>query len=120
MSITSVSTVAQAGNVLPIAGCVSQSEYNLVQQENHQLQAQLAAVQQENKENKIVAPGDMLFPEGSRHPSQSGRGALNQITPRLRNLADTDAKVTVSGYTDDTPIGPELQRQGIRDNLDLS
>ena len=38
--------------------------------------------------------------------------------PSLRGLQNT--KVVVDGYTDDVPVGPDLQRQGIINNIDLS
>jgi hypothetical protein len=36
------------------------------------------------------------------------------------SLACPTAKIVVYGYTDNTPVGPELQRAGINDNLTLS
>ena len=42
----------------------------------------------------------------------------NNVAPRLRGLPY--AKIVVYGYTDNTPVGPELQRAGINDNLTLS
>lgn len=101
---------------LMLSACVSQTEYyNRVAQQNMQLQAELTALQQQHK---IVEAGSLLFPEGGWQLSPSGRTALNELVPRLRSL--TDAKITVYGYTDNTPVGPDLQRQGILNNLDLS
>ena len=61
----------------------------------------------------------MLFPEGGFLLSQPGQTELaNNIAPKLRGLQN--AKVVVYGYTDNTPVGPALQRQGVPDNLVLS
>lgn len=43
---------------------------------------------------------------------------LNQYVPKLQNLQN--AKVVVYGYTDKLPVGPALQRAGIKDNINLS
>jgi hypothetical protein len=40
------------------------------------------------------------------------------MVPKLANLQN--AKVVVYGYTDNQPVGPQLQRAGINDNLTLS
>jgi chemotaxis protein MotB len=78
-------------------------------------QSQIAKMQQEQK---WVVAGDMLFPEGGYQLSASGKQALNQYVPRLQNLQN--AKVVVYGYTDNERVGPQLQRAGIANNIDLS
>lgn len=108
---------------LLVSACVSQSSYDALQAqnqqlqaENQQLQAQLTAAQ---REASFVEAGDLLFPPGGFELSPAGRAELaNNIAPKLRGL--TNAKVVVYGYTDNTPVGPELQRAGINDNLTLS
>ncbi len=101
---------------LMLGACVSQSAYDQVQAQNQQLQAQLA---QSRAEQKFVEAGDMLFPEGGFQLSQAGQAELaNNIVPKLQGLQN--AKVVVYGYTDNTPVGPALQRQGVPDNLVLS
>ncbi|MGA8550844.1 MAG: OmpA family protein, partial [Stellaceae bacterium] len=51
--------------------------------------------------------------------SPAGQAELtNNIVPKLANLQN--AKVVVYGYTDNQPVGPQLQRAGINDNLTLS
>jgi chemotaxis protein MotB len=103
-------------SVLLLSGCVSQQQYDAVVAENNQLKAQLA---QSQAEQKFVEAGDYLFPSGGFQLSPAGQAELaNSIVPKLKGLQN--AKVVVYGYTDNTPVGPELQRQGIRDNLDLS
>jgi len=84
--------------------------------QNQQLKAQLAALQ---AEQKFVEAGDLLFPSGGYQLSPAGQAELaNNIAPKLRNLQN--AKVVVYGFTDNAPVGPQLQRQGIPDNLVLS
>jgi len=101
---------------LLLGACVSQGAYNQLQGQNQQLQAQLT---QSRAEQKFVEAGDMLFPEGGFQLSQAGQAELaSNIVPKLRDLQN--AKVVVYGYTDNTPVGPALQRQGVPDNLVLS
>ena len=108
---------------LILGACVSQStydqlqaQYQQLQAQNQQLQAQLA---QSRAEQKFVEAGDMLFPEGGFQLSQAGQVELaTNIAPKLRGLQN--AKIVVYGYTDNTPVGSALQRQGIPDNLVLS
>jgi chemotaxis protein MotB len=99
-----------------LSACVSQQQYDAVVAENNQLKAQLA---QSQAEQKFVEAGDLLFPEGGFQLSPNGQAELaNNIVPKLRGLQN--AKVVVYGYTDNLPVGPALQRQGIPDNLVLS
>jgi chemotaxis protein MotB len=99
-----------------LSACVSQSQYDAAMAENQQLKAQLAALQ---AEQKYVEAGDYLFPSGGFQLSPAGQAELaNNIAPKLRGLKN--AKIVVYGFTDNVPVGPELQRQGIPDNLVLS
>jgi chemotaxis protein MotB len=115
INLTTVARIVPL-TALMLGACVSQSAYDQVQAQNQQLQAQLA---QSRAEQKFVEAGDMLFPEGSFQLSPAGRAELaNNIVPKLQGLQN--AKVVVYGYTDNTPVGPALQRQGVPDNLVLS
>ena len=108
---------------LLVSGCVSKSEYDAVvaqnqqlQAQNQQLQAQVAGLQ---REASFVEAADLLFPSGSYQLSPAGKAELtNNIVPKLTGLQN--AKIVVYGYTDNEPVGPQLQRQGINDNLTLS
>jgi chemotaxis protein MotB len=109
-------TAAICFGALILSACVSQTEYDAAVAQNQQLKAQLAGVQ---AEQKYVEAGDLLFPSGGYQLSPAGQAELaNNIAPRLRGLQN--AKVVVYGYTDNAPVGPALQRQGIPDNLVLS
>jgi chemotaxis protein MotB len=101
---------------LILSACVSQSQYDAAAAENQRLKAQLAAMQ---AEQKYVEAADYLFPSGGFQLSPAGQAELaNNIVPKLKGLQN--AKIVVYGYTDNVPVGPELQRQGIPDNLVLS
>jgi chemotaxis protein MotB len=119
--------VAAAGvaslTALMLSACVSQSAYDQQTAELQQARAQVAQLQAElaasKAEQDFVEAADLLFPSGGYRLSPAGQAELtNNIVPRLRNLQN--AKVVVYGYTDNTPIGPALQQQGIPDNLVLS
>ena len=65
----------------------------------------------------ITSSADYMFPSGGwQIPSDSP--VLNNIAPILSKLQNT--KIVVRGYTDNTPVGPQLQTIGIANNLDLS
>jgi chemotaxis protein MotB len=103
-------------SALILSACVSQSQYDAAAAENQQLKAQLAALQ---AEQKYVEAADLLFPPGGYQLTPAGQAELaNNVVPKLKGIQN--AKVVVYGYTDNTPVGPELQRQGIPDNLVLS
>jgi chemotaxis protein MotB len=101
---------------LILSACVSQSDYDTAVAQNQRLKAQLAGLQ---AEQKYVEAGDLLFPSGGYQLGPAGQAELaNNIAPKLRGLQN--AKVVVYGYTDNAPVGPDLQRQGIPNNLVLS
>jgi chemotaxis protein MotB len=105
-----------------VAGCVSQAAYNeqaaQLEQARAQAAAQRAEITKMQAENKWVMAGDLLFPAGGYELGPAGEAALSQYVPQLRSLQNT--KVVVYGFTDNVPIGPALQREGIVDNIDLS
>jgi chemotaxis protein MotB len=108
---------------LLLSACVSQSAYDDAMAENQHLKAQNEQLQGQiltlQAEASFVEAGDLLFPPGGFELSAAGKAELaNNIVPRLRGLPY--AKIVVYGYTDNTPVGPELQRAGINDNLTLS
>ena len=66
----------------------------------------------------FVEAGDLLFPSGGYQLSPAGKTELStNIVPKLTGLQN--AKVVVYGYTDSTPVGPQLKQQGINDKSDL-
>jgi chemotaxis protein MotB len=106
-----------------LTGCVVwKSDYDALQQQNQQLQQQLAASQQQvarlQSAIKYTVNSDLLFAPGSWTMKP---GAEKIIASFASKLAPTQQnKLLVSGYTDNTPIGPALQRQGVTSNQELS
>ena len=112
--VTTAGTLCLGAVIL--SACVSQSQYDAAVAENQQLKAQLAALQ---AQQKYVEAADYLFPSGGFQLSPAGQAELaNNIVPKLKGLQN--AKIVVYGFTDNVPVGPELQHQGIPDNLVLS
>jgi chemotaxis protein MotB len=122
---------AATGALIPLLGvmlsaCVSSSEYDALAAKNQRLESELAALHQENEgevvtlqqQHQWVEAADLMFPAGGWQLSPSGIEELNEIIPSLRNLTDT--KITVYGYTDNSPVGQSLVSQGIANNMDLS
>jgi chemotaxis protein MotB len=94
---------------LTLSACVSKSDYDAVVAENEALKAQ----------QNFVEAGDTLFPSGGYELTAAGQAELEKnLVPRLK--AYQNVKIVVYGYTDNTPVGPQLQQAGIPDNLVLS
>jgi chemotaxis protein MotB len=110
-------TIAVAIVALTLSGCVVwKSDYDKVVAENNQLKQQLAESQ---AQQTFVEAGDLLFPPGGFELSPAGQAELSKnIVPRLKSYKNV--KIVVYGYTDNAPVGPQLQKAGITDNLVLS
>ena len=119
-SMTRNRTVAAAAvpfAALLLSSCVSQQQYDAMVADNNKLKAQIAASQ---AQSSFVEAGDLLFPEGGYRLSPAGQADLaNNVVPKLR-AAPPNSKFVVYGYTDNLPVGPALQAQGIPNNLELS
>jgi chemotaxis protein MotB len=119
LALSGLATVA-------LAGCVSVQKYDALEQKYQQLQAQLGAelaadqaqIKMLQGELKITVVNEILFPEGGFTLNEKGQATLRKIVPALQGLQQT--KVIVDGYTDNVPVGPDLARFGISNNLDLS
>lgn len=64
----------------------------------------------ERGETVAVLPTDILFASGSADLTQEGIARLADVAERLRSEYP-GREVRVEGYTDDKPIGPNLQAQ---------
>jgi chemotaxis protein MotB len=65
----------------------------------------------------LTSSADAMFPSGGwQIPSNAP--LLSKMLPTLTKLQNT--KIVVGGYTDNVPIGSELQAKGVSNNLDLS
>ena len=112
-----------------LSACVSQSAYDQLQAQNQQLQQQNSALQAQVATDKAqicrlqgaikyTVNSDLLFPSGGWQMSDRGKQIIANMAAKLAPTQQN--KVLVSGYTDNAPIGPALQRQGITSNQDLS
>jgi len=94
---------------------VSQSKYDKVVAENQQLQAHVKRLQEAVK---YTVNSDLLFPSGGYELSDAGKETIAKVAQIL--APDQQEKLVVNGYTDNAPIGPALQNQGITSNQILS
>jgi len=105
-----------------LTGCVWKSDYDALQAQNQQLQSQLSASQQQVSRLlgaiKYVANSDLLFASGSWQLRPQGQQIIAGFAQKL--APTQQHHLVVSGYTDNAPIGPELRRQGVTSNQDLS
>jgi chemotaxis protein MotB len=113
-----------------LTGCVVwKSDYDALQAQNQQLQQQVASQQQQITADQAqisrltgaisyTVNSDLLFAPGSWQMSARGQQIIASFAQKLAPTQQN--KLLVSGYTDNTPIGPQLQRQGITSNQELS
>ena len=109
-----------------LSGCVSQKKYDALDQEYQQLQqsmnaevgAQKMQITRLQNAIKVNVNGELLFPSGGWQMSAQAQQTIAKMAAILAPQQTT--KISVNGYTDNTPIGPGLMRQGITSNLILS
>ena len=105
-----------------VSGCVWKSDYEKLQAQNQQLEQQVSRLSSEVSADKAqiarlvgaikyTVNSDQLFPSGSYQMSPQGQDIIAKFAARLAPTQQN--KLVVNGYTDNAPIGPELQRQGI-------
>ena len=94
-----------------------------------QSSADIAALKQEMDAGKVhvsrlqnaikyTVNSDLLFRSGSWEMSKEGQEIIAKLVPQLAPFQQ--AKLVVHGYTDNAPVGPALQQQGITSNAVLS
>jgi chemotaxis protein MotB len=105
-----------------LTACVTQQSYNSLDQAYSQLQQAYQGdeveIRQLQGELKITIKDKILFPEGGYKLNAKADQVLVKMAPTLSGFQNT--KVVVRGYTDNVGIGPELRKEGIGTNLDLS
>jgi chemotaxis protein MotB len=117
-----------AASVL-LSGCVSQSKYDALAAQNQQLQQQTTAMSAQLSADKAqigrlqgaikyTVNSDLLFPSGSWKMSPQGQDIIAKIAQNLAPFQQS--KIVVNGYTDNVPVGPALQQQGVTSNELLS
>lgn len=122
-----------AAAALALAGCVSQQTYDASQQKNAELekeyqdlnQSMSAEVGAKNMQItrmqdaiKVSINSELLFPSGGWEMPADAKVSIAKIAAVLAPHQTT--KIQVNGYTDSTPIGPGLMKEGITSNLILS
>jgi chemotaxis protein MotB len=116
------------GSVL-LSGCVWKGDYDKVVVQNQQLQQQNSADEQQIAADKAqisrlqgaikyTVNSDQLFAPGSWQMSNQGKQIIAKMASQLAPTQQN--KLLVTGYTDNAPIGPALQQQGITSNQVLS
>jgi chemotaxis protein MotB len=65
----------------------------------------------------LTSSADYLYPSGG-FELRPGAPVLSKMVPTFRQFQHTT--ITVIGYTDNTPVGPQLKAVGISDNTELS
>jgi len=118
---------------LALAGCVSEQTYNASQQKNAELEKQYQELNQTMSAEvgaknvqisrlqnaiKVSIDSELLFPSGGWEMPADAKGTIAKIAAVLAPYQTT--KIQVNGYTDSTPIGPGLMKEGITSNLILS
>jgi len=129
-----ISKLATAASVIPLtalllSACVSQSSYDALQAQYQQAQQQNAALSSQVAADKAqicrlqgaikyTVNSDLLFASGGWQMSDAGKQIIANLAAKLAPTQQN--KILVSGYTDNAPIGPPLQREGITSNQILS
>jgi chemotaxis protein MotB len=67
---------------------------------------------------KVTVNSELLFPSGGWQMPPQAAKTIAEMAPVLAPMQT--AHITVTGYTDNVPIGPELMQQGLTSNQDLS
>jgi chemotaxis protein MotB len=100
-----------------LTACASMHRNKLADDLRNALVGAPVVVAQQNDSIIMTSSADYMFPSGGwQIPSDAP--VLNKIAPILSRLQNT--KIIVRGYTDNTPVGQQLQRMGVTNNLDLS
>jgi chemotaxis protein MotB len=102
-----------------LAACVTRSAYD---QLNQQLSAEIAQgqvhVTRLQGAIKVTVNSELLFPSGGWQMPPQAAKTIAEMAPVLAPMQTVH--ITVTGYTDNVPIGPELMQQGVTSNQDLS
>jgi chemotaxis protein MotB len=133
MNKLTIVCVTAGGLTLALAGCVSQQKYEESQNKNAQLEQEYQQLNQQmgaevgaknmqitRMQNaiRVSINSELLFPSGGWDMSESAKQSIAKMAAILAPHQTT--KIIVDGYTDTTPIGPDLMKQGITSNLILS
>jgi chemotaxis protein MotB len=109
-----------------LAGCVWQSTYNALENDYNQLNQRLSGEISQQQVHitrlqgaiKVTVNSELLFPSGGWEMPPQAAQTIAKMAPILAPFQQT--QIIVIGYTDNVPVGPELQQQGIMNNQQLS
>jgi len=98
------------------------SDLEKAQTQNRQLQTELtterAQVSRLAGAIKYSVNSDLVFSPGSWQIWPQGRQLIANMAKKLAPTQDN--RLLISGYTDNSPIGPQLRAQGVTSNEELS
>ncbi len=108
------------------AGCVSTQTYDALDNDYNQLSQRLSAEIGQQQVHitrlqgaiKIAVNSELLFPSGGWQMPPQAAQTIAKMAPVLAPMQQT--RLVVTGYTDSTPIGPDLLAQGVQSNQQLS
>ena len=110
------------GVLSALIGCVSESNYNNLDQAYSQLQQAYQGdeveIRQLQGELRITIKDKILFSEGGYRLNTQAEKVLAKMAPTLSGFKNT--KVIVKGYTDNVAVGQAMRNEGITTNVDLS
>jgi chemotaxis protein MotB len=127
------SPVLGVAAMLLVAGCVSQQKYEVSQQKNSDLEQEYQQLNQTMSTEvaarniqisrmqdaiKVTVNSELLFPSGGWEMPADAKTSIGKIAAIL--APHQTMRINVDGYTDSTPIGPGLIREGVTTNLILS
>src|SRR5271163_5347535 len=119
--------VTAAGEAaLILSACVPAQQYDALENDYNQLNQRLSGEIGQQQVHitrlqgaiKVAVNSELLFPSGGWLMPPQAAQTIAKMAPVLAPFQQT--KIIVSGYTDSTPIGPELAAQGIQSNQQLS
>jgi len=120
MSRKLASLMVAAGIACSVAACAPFTESPL-DKDAADLKTALAGepvdVTKQSGSITLTSSADYLYPSGGWQ-IRPGAPLLTKMLPVFTRLQNT--KIVVGGYTDNTPVGPQLKAMGIVDNVDLS
>ena len=121
-------TALAASLLLPglLGACVSAQKYDNLEAEYNQLNQNLSGQIAQGQVHitrlqnaiKVTVNSELLFPSGGWQMPPAAAQTIAEMAPVLAPMQTTH--IIVIGYTDSTPIGPELMQQGVTSNQQLS
>ena len=118
--------LASAAATAVLAGCVSAQKYDLLEAQYQQLSQSLSGEIASDQVHisrlqgaiKVTVNSQLLFPSGGWDMPPAAQQTIAKMAPIL--APQIQNHIFVNGYTDNTPIGPELSSQGVTTNQILS